>query len=351
MSEPGCDVACVVHVHSVHSDGSGTVAEIAAAAGLAGAGAVLLTDHDTMAGRREAGWHDDVLVCVGVEVSPSYGNHYLAFGIDEPIEHTGLTTTEIVEAVRDAGGFGFAAHPFSLGGWMLGLRGRAAPWSDMRAPGDGIEVWSLVTDTLEYLRSPLRLLRFARNPDSVLTDPPARNLAAWDDVCRERRTVALGGLDAHQFGIRVGMGVRVRTMSYERSFRVLRTHVVLDSPLTGEDGTADTAAVYAALSGGRAYIARDSLADATGFQFGAADGGPRMGDEVTLEGAVVLRAAAPHDAWMTLLRDGEPVAEARGVALEHVVGVGQPGSYRVQARLRHKGRWRTWVLSNPIFLR
>ena len=66
------DVACVVHLHSVHSDGTGTVAQIAAAARRAGVDVVLLTDHDTLEARRrgEEGWHGPVLVCVGSEVSP-----------------------------------------------------------------------------------------------------------------------------------------------------------------------------------------------------------------------------------------------------------------------------------------
>ena len=62
MSAP-VDLACVVHCHSTYSDGTGTVAEIAAAAARAGADAVLLTDHDTLAARRqgEERWHGTVL--------------------------------------------------------------------------------------------------------------------------------------------------------------------------------------------------------------------------------------------------------------------------------------------------
>src|SRR5215210_1104399 len=78
------DLACVVHLHSLYSDGTGTVPEIARAAGVAGADVVLLTDHDTLEARRrdEEGWHDGVLVLVGEEVSPPGRNHYLAFGIE-----------------------------------------------------------------------------------------------------------------------------------------------------------------------------------------------------------------------------------------------------------------------------
>src|SRR5438045_2801184 len=106
-------MACVVHLHSTFSDGTGTVGEIVAAGNRAGVDAILLTDHDTLEGRRFEGWHGSVLLLVGEEVSPEGGNHYLAFGIDEAIDHRGLDSAEIVRAVADAGGFGFAAHPFS----------------------------------------------------------------------------------------------------------------------------------------------------------------------------------------------------------------------------------------------
>src|SRR5436190_10154906 len=102
------DLSCVIHLHSLYSDGTGTVEEIARAA--RGIDVVLLTDHDTM--QAEPGWYGDVLLLVGVEVSPK-ANHYLAFGIDRPVEHAGMDAADIVRAVRDAGGFGFAAHPFS----------------------------------------------------------------------------------------------------------------------------------------------------------------------------------------------------------------------------------------------
>jgi predicted metal-dependent phosphoesterase TrpH len=64
------DLSCVVHLHSTHSDGTGTVREIARAAARARADVVLLTDHDTMAARRlgEEGWYGDVLLIAGDEI-------------------------------------------------------------------------------------------------------------------------------------------------------------------------------------------------------------------------------------------------------------------------------------------
>jgi predicted metal-dependent phosphoesterase TrpH len=107
----------VAHVHSTYSDGTATVPELLEAARDAGAGAVLLADHDTLGARRDGwdGMHAGVLLLVGAEVSPE-GGHYLALGIDQEIPRVGRTPREIVAAVRAAGGVGFAAHPFSEGG-------------------------------------------------------------------------------------------------------------------------------------------------------------------------------------------------------------------------------------------
>src|SRR5437588_3575646 len=148
------DLACVLHLHSTFSDGTGTVPEIVRAARRAGVDVVLLTDHDTLKARDRGyeGWHDDVLLLVGEEVSPRGGDHYLAFGLEEPIDHRGMGPAEIVRAVVDAGGFGFAAHPFSRGSERF--RTKSMPWSDRDCGGRaGIDGCSFVTAVGATIRS------------------------------------------------------------------------------------------------------------------------------------------------------------------------------------------------------
>ena len=346
------DVACVVHVHSVHSDGTGTVAEIARAASHSGVDVVLLTDHDTMRARDtgEEGWHDSVLVLVGEEVSPLQENHYLAFGLEQPISHRGLSAQEIVDRVNEAGGFGFLSHPFSQGSPRF-KRARAMAWSDMEARGyAGLELWSFVTDSAERIESFRDVLRLIVTPGRFVDHPPRRNLEAWDRICASRRCAALGGLDAHQVGIRVAGRVPLRLMAYKRSFRFLRTHLLLERPLSGELEP-DQAAVYSALAAGRAYIAMDSIAAARGFDFWC-DGAGRlsMGEEAPVNAGMVLRAHLPRRARVRLLRDGSEVAAVSdGDRLEYAVDA--PGAYRVEAYVSHLGRERTWILSNPVYLR
>jgi hypothetical protein len=346
------DLACVVHAHSTHSDGTGTVPEIAAQAARAGVDAVLLTDHDTLEARRRGGerYYGPVLMCIGEEVSPKLGNHYLAFGLEEAIDHDGLTAAEIVAAVAAAGGFGFLAHPFSRGSQRFRRAGPGIPWVDLEAPGyTGIELWSFVTDTVEALTSVREIARFVARPERVVTGPPEGNLRSWDKLIARRPVVAVGGVDAHQIGVRVGGRVPLRLMSYRRSFSHLRTHVLLDRPLRGEPA-ADRDAIYDALRAGRCYLALDSLAPARGFAFGAR--GPEevpMGGEASWADGAVIAARLPHPAVITLLRDGAPVERAYGSLLEHAAE--RPGAYRLEARIHADGAARTWILSNPVYLR
>ena len=111
-------------------------------------------------------------------------------------------------------------------------------------------------------------------PHRVVDHPPAENMAAWDRMCAERRVPAIGGLDAHQIGRRIGGRVPLRLMSYKRSFRHLRTHVLCDE--------VSEAAVLGALREGRAYLAMDSIAPAKGFEFYAE--GPSGRVEMGAEG-------------------------------------------------------------------
>ena len=342
------DLACVIHLHSLHSDGTGTVREIMRAGRRAGVDVVMLTDHDTLQARRdgEEGWHDGVLLLVGEEVSPPRHDHCLAFGIDSEIDN-GLGAEGILRAIRAAGGLSVAAHPFSRGSRRFKRAGDGMPFAALDSDAlHGIELWSFVTDTAETFESLPQALRFIVAPGRVLDHPPERNMSEWDRLCRRRRVVAIGGLHAHQIGKRIGPFVPLRLMAYHRSFRFLRTHVLCGEPPAGELEH-DRDQVYAALREGRCYLAMDSLGPPAGFAFTA--GSLAMGSEAAA-GENTLRASVPAPAELRLLRDGEPIAN-RDSATELVEEVSEPGVYRVEARRRAHGRSRTWIVSNPIYLR
>ena len=348
------DVSCVVHVHSTYSDGTATVAEIVAAAAAAGADAVLLTDHDSLAARRD-GWEgrrDGVCVLVGTEVSPKQG-HYLAFGVREEIPHAGRSALEIAAAVRKAGGVGFAAHPFSRGGRMLvpAVASRIVlphGWPALDDPRgcDGIELWSLTTDAAEGWRTPAEALRWLRDPEAAIAGgPPAEHLRRWDALSAQRRMPAIGGLDGHAPGIRV-RGRVGSPLSHQRTFELLHTNLLCERPLTGET-EADWRTVLAALGAGAAWLTCPCVAPGLGARMWAelADGTTiPLGAEAPADRAV-LRIRLPRAADVRVVRDGLPLHEARAAALD--VDIEARGVHRVEARIDG----RLWLLSNPVHLR
>jgi hypothetical protein len=321
------------------------VPQIARGAQRAGIDVVLLTDHDTLAAKREGEerWYGDVLVLVGEEVSPTDRDHFLAFGIEKEINRR-LTGPEICEAVNAAGGFGFGAHPFSRGSERFKRPGIAFGEPDCL---EGIELWSFLNDTGERVRGFRDLARMILAPQRAIGGPPEGNLREWDRLCQARRVVAIGGLDAHQFGIRVAGHVPLRLMGYKRAFRQLHTHVLVDEPLTRELKR-DRALVYDALREGRCYIANDQVADARGFDFWA-DGGTEartpMGGEAAFAGGMSLHIRLPESAHIRLLRDGATCAETTASELDHPIEL--HGAYRVEVVLDG----RPWIFSNPVYLR
>ena len=340
------DLSCVVHLHSTHSDGTGTVPEIARAGARAGADVVLLTDHDTMAARRlgEEGWYGDVLLLAGDEISPVGRDHYLAFGIDDHVRRSGLDACAIARAVRGAGGFGFAAHPFSEG--SVRFKRPGMPFSALDCDAlHGIELWNFANDTGEQVDGFTGLARLLATPKRVLDHPPERNMRQWDELCKRRRVVAIGGLDAHQFGKRIGPFVPIRIMAYHRSFRLIRTHVLCEQE-PARELERDRGLVFDALREGRCYIAVDSVAPAKGFRFEAGD--VAMGGQAPA-GLRTLHVRTPLPARLRVLRDGTELASSDGTMLD--VPVEEPGVYRAEAYRKSKGRERTWIISNPVYLR
>jgi hypothetical protein len=348
------DVSCVAHVHTTYSDGTATMPEMIAATRAAGAGAVLVTDHDTLGARRD-GWegtHDGVFVLVGCEISPKHG-HYLAFGTDREIPHRGRTARDIAADVRAAGGIGFAAHPFSRGGHMLvpALARRIVlphGWPALGADDgyDGIELWSLTTDAAEAWRTPAEAIRWLRDPEAATAaGPPAHHLRRWDALSARRRVPAIGGLDGHQPGVRLGGRVR-SPLPHARTFGLLRTHLLCDRPLTG-DLDCDRAAILAALAAGAAWLACPNVASAEGARLWAehADGAVTAIGGQAPAGRATLRLRLPRPADVRIVRDGAPFRAAHADMLD--VDVGSPGVYRVEARIEG----RLWLLSNPVHLR
>ncbi len=106
-----------LHVHSCYSnDGVSKPQQIIDMAIEMGLGCVAITDHNSFKAYFDVKDNDKIIVVPGEEVSSSEG-HILAYGIDREIPR-GMGIKETIDAIHEAGGYAFAAHPYR---WWSGL--------------------------------------------------------------------------------------------------------------------------------------------------------------------------------------------------------------------------------------
>ncbi|MGD8897880.1 MAG: CehA/McbA family metallohydrolase [Acidobacteriota bacterium] len=335
----------VVHIHTTLSDGGGTPEEVITAARTVGLDFIAITDHNNVDAKPFEGSHDGVFVLVGSEISTIYG-HLLGLGLrEDPQYRFSRGGLDDLEDVRDLGGFSFAAHPFSS---REDLR-----WTGWDLPGPwGLE---LINGDSEFRRAGPRLLLsvglYRLNPGYALLrglGPVDEALAKWDEMLAERDVVGSYGADAHS-RLPLTKSWALRFPSYEALFSLLRTHVVLERPLSGDDD-ADRTALLAALRHGRFHIGLDALAPADGFFFVVEDGAGEhwtMGERVILHDGLRARAGGlvPAGASLRLYRDGQLLSESEEALEAALPG---PGVYRVEA---HVEGWPVpWAISNPVYV-
>lgn len=101
-------ISGVVHVHTVHSDGGGTVGDVIKAGQLSDLDFVIITDHNNLDAKPMEGYHGSVIVLVGTEISTTAG-YVLGLGIPDPVFRFSGGAEDALEDVRDLGGVSFAA--------------------------------------------------------------------------------------------------------------------------------------------------------------------------------------------------------------------------------------------------
>jgi hypothetical protein len=343
------------HVHSRASDGTGTVEDIAAAAGRAGLKFVVLTDHGNAFRRLLPPRYVNGVLCIeAVEISTA-GGHYAALGMSPPPYPLGGEARDVVEDVARLGGFGVAAHPDSA---KPELR-----WDAWDAPFDAMEWFNADSQWRDERRLRLlpTILHYLLRPSEAvasLFDRPSGLIGRWDALAARRRVVGLAAADAHA---RMGLGgktdpydelVYVKLSSYEAVFRAFSMRVELREPLSGE-AERDAATVIAAMRAGHVYTAFDAMAGPGSLAFTAESGGEvaRQGESLALTGPVRLRAVTngPAQAEVVLMRNGELVRRADGPSLEWEGR--EPGAYRIEARLPGAPGEPPlpWIVSSPIY--
>jgi hypothetical protein len=361
--EPFDEYAGVFHVHSsLGGHSTGTLAEIVRAARDERLAFVVMTEHPSpllnTAEMTLRGTHEGVLFLGGSELVASDGGRlYVVPGVAATAQNPPLR--DLVACAKSENRLAVVGYPEEA--------------RDLDAGGyDGVEVYNLYTNAKRINYATLffdGLWSYRGRPELLFArfyERPVENLRRWDELnARGGQLVyAFAGNDAHA---NVGLALQdqaggklldVKLDPYERSFRLVRTHVLLPkgTPL-------DESSLLEALRSGNSFLAFDLFGDPTGFRFAAtADVGEawtpshaNMGDEITLAagGNVRLRARSPVACRTVFYRDGQIIREVSNSSRAELL-VGQKGVYRVEVYLDQLGgllEGKPWIISNPIFVR
>ena len=352
----------VMHVHSfLGGHSTGNFAEIISAAQANQLNFVVMTEHassnfDT-AEMTLKGNHGGVLFVNGNEVSNAVGDRLLLIPGDAQAADDGNRSTQEILSRRSKG-VNVVAYPQEFKSW--GASGYK-----------GIEVYNVYTNARRM--NPVvmffdALWSYRTYPDLLFAtfyERPTASLKLWDEQIKQRgqRIVATAGNDAHA---NIGMSLNdssgktllgFKLDPYERSFRLVRMHVLVNLPSSGlvDFSSLQEGYLLAAISEGHCFIGFDLFGDTTGFRYSARHGDEEraMGDEIKLENEVQLSVSVPVTARILLLKDGEVVEDKSAVSkLEFVAR--EKGSYRVEVylpQLPKPSGDQPWIISNPIYVR
>lgn len=347
-----------IHIHSVYSDGTGKIEEIARAAYDSDLDFIMMTDHNTLKPKHDGyeKWLNNVMVIIGYEVNDTDNkNHYLAFGLDEVIGNyevlssgelgCKLTARDYVKQIRDKGAIGFVAHPDEER--MHLPQHPSYPWIDDTEEYTGIEIWNHMSEWIEGMDDGNKLDRFLHPLKSIIA-PSKKTLKRWDDAALTRHVTGIGGVDAHALKQNIMGFFEVEIFAYKVLFKSIRTHVLLDKPLGKNNKKTfefDKNMILDALRNGKCFTANNYYGNAKGFRFYAEFKGItcNTGDTISSRGGnVIMRALAPKQCKMKLVHNGITIDEKDG--MNAAWDVTEPGIYRVECWIGDRG----WIFSNHI---
>jgi hypothetical protein len=295
------------------------------------------------------GTHDGVLFVSGNEVSTANGDRLLLIpGAPNAATASTRDTQEIIDEQKRNGGLSFVAYPSESQRWQS-------------TTADGVEVYNLFSNTREIRPAVMffdGLWSYRSYADLMFANffsRPEQNLRSWDTAAAvtNRKLVAIAGNDAHS---NVGISLNdasgkqllgVKLDPYERSFRVVRVHIMVKK---GIELSRDS--LLKALADGHCYLSFDIFADATGFNFWVNNSEALMGDDISTNVQPRFSVTTPATARIVFLKNGGAVYQSTGKSAEFQAE--GPGIYRVEAYLESlpaPAKGQPWIISNPIYVR
>ena len=339
----------VLHIHSIFSDGSGEVKEIAETADESGLDFLIVTDHNTLRALSEGyeGWYGKSLLLVGCEINDKENrNHLLAFGIEETIS-TRLPAKKYVKDVKDLGGISFLAHPHEKRQSLE--KHPPYPWTEWDSEDfTGIEIWNHMSQWMEGLTEQNKYNYFL-HPLRSVTNPPKETLEVWDELSQKRRVVGIGGIDAHAHKVNLLGFFEVEVFPYKVLFKSVRTHVLVDKKIEPSSDkkniNAAKKSIYQAMENGHCFISNYYHGDASGFRFSAEVGKNvyLMGDSIPDKKKIKFKVDLPESGGIVkLLKNGQIIDVQEGRDAEFITN--EIGAFRVEVYKNDL----PWIFSNHI---
>ncbi len=358
------DYVGVLNVHTTKSTGSGTPQEVIHAAQKSGLDFIFINDSNDLKPDKELErYHDHLLVFVDSEVS-HLDSRVLIYGKKNYSDFTSLGQVQALisdslsndEVNNPEGGLLVLAHPFKRGfGWQ----------GDLPLGFNGIEIINLKSiwqnawhnQTLSFFWS---ILTYPFNPELALVRMfpfPKRELGLWDQMNSKQQTLGFAGADADA---KLKFPKDLNIPSYETLFNIVRTHVILNSELTG-NSLEDSKKIKTALQRGNFYVSLDLMASPIGFNTFVTQNdelNKPMGSRLSLSPDLNLIVQLPtkplYPIDIMIYRDGERVLSSNSLTTTYKIH--EPGVYRVVVRiiptlpLPDGKKWIPWIITNPFFV-
>lgn len=337
-----CKYLGAIHAHTLHSDGTGDINSISKTAKKAGLSWIIITDHNNF--DAQEGIINGIYVIKGEEISPDYGNHYIALGINKLIPPSDNCQAN-VDAVTLNGGFGFSAHPDESD--IRKNSHRPLKWTDKNIIPDGVEIWNLFSQWADNYNSK-NIFTIAYSylfKQNLTTKPYPKTLEWWDELNNKNTKIvpAIAGSDAHELNISKYI-IPVKVLSYEYSFKTILNQIYLKEELSQDFETAKEQ-ILNAIKNGNNIIANISVCDdIPKISISNSNTTVQCGETLKLDNNTYINVECKRKIKITVVKDGTKINTTNSKNLK--LKLSESGKYRVETELNGKG----FAYSNPIIV-
>jgi len=344
----------VYHMHSIHSDGKGTVDEITRAASQLGLDFVILTDHGrpNIGSATSTSWSNQVLLIGGSELSLNCG-HLAAMGFKVPRY---IFPPEPQEAINEIvnyneNGICFVAHPFD----------DKVPWTDWDINGyTGLEILSSYSEArragiLKILVFPLKYLINSKYALLNTMNYPKQNIMKWDSLNEIGKYYGIYALDAHA-KLPISKSIQLNFPTYKSMFEIMTIYVkTKQSPVTDPKQAASQ--ILTSIKKGNFFNVIEGIAPANGFEafYTEKISGKKIdmgGYSNSVGGKLEIHLPFNFKTDIILLKYGVPFQKKSDILKKQVeFEIDTPGVYRLEAYIPGNTFKRLpWIMTNPFFL-